>query len=78
MDERIPTRISELNVEPDPKPLHTYDMSVKFNEYTNVNAIAKYAYRHWIIPFEKFNVEEIRTREMPRQNTLSPEEYKVC
>lgn len=52
------------------------DVTIR-NEYTTVNAIAKYAYRHGIIPFEKFNTEEIRIREMPRRDTFSPEEYKV-
>ena len=47
------------------------------NEYTTINAIAKYAYRHGIVPFEKFNVEEIKIREMPRRDTFTPEEYKV-
>ncbi len=52
------------------------DVTIR-NEYTTVNAIAKWAYRHGILPFEKFNVEEIRIREMPRRDTFTPEEYKL-
>jgi len=52
------------------------DVTIR-NEYTTINAIAKYAYRNAILPFEKFNVEEIRIREMPRRDTFTPEEYKV-
>ena len=52
------------------------DVTIR-NEYTTINAIARWAYRKGIIPFEKFNVEEIRIREMPRRDTFTPEEYKV-
>lgn len=52
------------------------DVTIR-NEYTTVNAIARWAYRHGILPFEKFNVEEIRIREMPRRDTFTPEEYKL-
>ena len=52
------------------------DVTIR-NEYTTINAIARWAYRHGIIPFEKFNVEGIRIREMPRRDTFTPEEYKL-
>lgn len=52
------------------------DVTIR-NEYTTINAIAKYAYRHGIVSFGKFNVEEIKIREMPRRDTFTPEEYKV-
>ena len=52
------------------------DVTIR-NEYTTVNAIAKFAYRKGILPFEKFIPEEIKIREMPRRDTFTPEEYKV-
>jgi integrase len=52
------------------------DVTIR-NEYTTVNAIAKFAYRNDMIPFEKFIPEEIRIREMPRRDTFTPEEYKI-
>ncbi len=52
------------------------DVTIR-NEYTTVNALAKYAYRMGMIPFEKFIPEEIKIREMPRRDTFTPEEYKV-
>ena len=38
------------------------DVTIR-NEYTTVNAIAKFAYRKGILPFEKFIPEEIKIRE---------------
>ena len=52
------------------------DVTIR-NEYTTVNAIAKFAYRMGMIPFEKFIPEEIKITIMPRRDTFTPEEYKV-
>ena len=52
------------------------DVTIR-NEYTTVNAIAQFAYRKGMLPFEKFIPEEIKIREMPRRDTFTPEEYKL-
>jgi len=52
------------------------DVTIR-NEFTTINSICKYAYRKSYMPFEKFNVEEIKISEPTRRDTFTIEEYRV-
>ena len=47
------------------------------NEQTIINSIIKFAERKGYIPFNKCEVEKIKTTEHQRRDTFTPEEYKI-
>ena len=47
------------------------------NEYTTINAIIKYAERSGLVPFSRFETEEIKISQPSRRDTFTLEEYRV-